>query len=347
MRKLIDGFNDAMDAVYRRPFWLGVYFAVIFALPLLVFGLASKAFGQDAGLSPPIPPVPPSPADGNAYAQLVLQALDSKNYHLLAALAVIGLTWAAKKYGTSIPAPVGPFLKTDRGGAILVLLMGVGAAIGNGLYAGAPFSLNFLVHGLVLGVTAAGGFNLATKIFGVQAPLNPAPVVKAMVALALVGSLFYARPARAETQVGPFTMSVGPTIPFLQYEWKNPHPASVGAGAGMMASFSLPQLQMTLLGKSYDMLAVSGMAFGQLVSGPSGAEFGQLSAAVALTTLNSLLGVGYGHALLDASGAFPGGPGFLLLVFSIQFALGPYSPPVGIAKGPSGVIRGNTLYLGW
>lgn len=173
--------------------------------------------------------------------------------------------------------------------------------------------------------------------------LNPKKMVAFFV---LFGSLLLARPARAEINLGSLAVSYGPSIPLIEYAPNNPHPTSVASGAGLMGSVEFTNLSLVLLGKSYNMLALDGFAFGSIASGPSGASYGQLQLAAAVTTLNSLIGIGWGHGVLDSSGAVPSGPGFLVVMLSFNFALAPMSPPVGVEQGAEGLPRGNTLFFG-
>jgi hypothetical protein len=57
-----------------------------------------------------------------------------------------------------------PFLRTDRGGALLVLGVSLTGAVANALAAGAPFSVALLLTALRVGLTAAGGFTLIKRI---------------------------------------------------------------------------------------------------------------------------------------------------------------------------------------
>lgn len=98
-----------------------------------------------------------------ALAPLVLQAVQSGNWSLLAALALVALVWLARKYGGKYL----PVLTTSRGGAALALLGGIGGAVATALAAGAPVSAALLVKGVTVGLTAAGGWTvIKTLAFG-------------------------------------------------------------------------------------------------------------------------------------------------------------------------------------
>lgn len=99
-------------------------------------------------------------------APLVLQAIQSGNWSLLASLALIALVWLARRYGGRFL----PVLTTARGGAALALAGGIGGAVATALAAGAPVSVALLLKGLSVGLTAAGGWTVVRKlIFGDQA----------------------------------------------------------------------------------------------------------------------------------------------------------------------------------
>jgi acyl carrier protein len=104
--------------------------------------------------------VAPSPDDLASFAQVTLDAVQHKNWGLLASLGVVVLVWALRKWG-SVKIP---FLATDRGGAVLALVWGIAGAIATGLLAGAPLDLALLIKGLTVGVTAIGVFSGAKKL---------------------------------------------------------------------------------------------------------------------------------------------------------------------------------------
>lgn len=140
-------------------------------------------------------------------------------------------------------------------------------------------------------------------------------------------------------------LSSGPTLPLLEVRPGNPHPVSLAAGAGLQLSATLPQLQVAIGGKAWDLLDLNLMAFGTAVSNSSGATVGSLSIAAGLCTMSSLLCLGIGHDVMSSDGSI-GGAWFGLFALSFNFALSPSAPPVGVEKGAQGLARGNTLYFG-
>ena len=57
-----------------------------------------------------------------------------------------------------------PFLKTDRGGALTVLLLGVAGGLVNAMVAGDGFSMNGLATGAYVTFLSAGGFTVLKKV---------------------------------------------------------------------------------------------------------------------------------------------------------------------------------------
>lgn len=113
----------------------------------------------------------PDPDQTADFVKVLVDAVASKNWPLLAALGVVAAVWAVRKF----LAPRVPFLATDRGGAILVLVTSLAGAVATALVGGAAFSLPLLVQALSVALSAAGGFNLVKKLATTPAPV-PAPV---------------------------------------------------------------------------------------------------------------------------------------------------------------------------
>lgn len=90
------------------------------------------------------------------------EAGHDKNWSILFIIAsvVVGLTWLLRKFGGLFI----PFLKTDRGGAVTVLVLGVAGGLVNALAAGATVSLDTIVAGAGVGFMSAGGFTVLKKL---------------------------------------------------------------------------------------------------------------------------------------------------------------------------------------
>jgi len=105
----------------------------------------------------------PDPERMEEFARLLLDAVQSRNYALLVALVVVLAVYLLRKFGGSRL----PFLRTDRGGALLVLGVALAGAVANALAAGAPFSGELLLTAVRVALTAAGGFTLVKRlVFG-------------------------------------------------------------------------------------------------------------------------------------------------------------------------------------
>lgn len=110
-------------------------------------------------------------------AKKLKEAGHSKSWTILFSIvgAVVVLTWLARKVGGSFI----PFLKTDRGGALTVLLLGVGGGVVNALAAGDGLSLDGALSGAATSFMAAGGFTVVKKLLFPSDPVaTPAPAVK-------------------------------------------------------------------------------------------------------------------------------------------------------------------------
>lgn len=90
--------------------------------------------------------------DVPAIAGLVLAAVTTSNWAAVAALAVVLLVWAARRFGGNL----WPWLLTPRGGASLVLLWSIAGAIATALIAGQPLSLGLVLSALTTGAVATG-----------------------------------------------------------------------------------------------------------------------------------------------------------------------------------------------
>lgn len=91
-------------------------------------------------------------------------AVKLHDWRILAAVACVALTWAFRWGAGKIPGKLGAWIKSDQGGAFSALLMGVLGSLGHALFGKEPFSAQFLVDGVVMGVTAAGGYATIKKL---------------------------------------------------------------------------------------------------------------------------------------------------------------------------------------
>ncbi|MCP3103838.1 hypothetical protein LZ198_33660 [Myxococcus sp. K15C18031901] len=114
----------------------------------------------------------PNPEQFEAFAQLLLDAVTSRNYALVASLVVVVLVYLLRKFGSAFV----PFFNTDRGGAVLVLAVSLAGAVANALAAGASFSLALVLTAVKVALTAAGGFTLIKRLLFGDAAIESAEV---------------------------------------------------------------------------------------------------------------------------------------------------------------------------
>jgi hypothetical protein len=119
---------------------------------------------QDAG-SVVIAPATIDPSvDVQGFFDTVETAVETGNWQAAAAMALILGVYLSRKLAKKIPAPVGPWLLSDRGGAASVVLMGVLGGVTTSLLAGHKMSLHLLYSGLTTGVLASGMRNMAWTV---------------------------------------------------------------------------------------------------------------------------------------------------------------------------------------
>lgn len=90
------------------------------------------------------------------FAGLVLKAAQSGQWPMVAALALVAVVWAIRKWGT----PAIPFLGTPEGGAVLNLATGFSGALLTALMSGTPFTWSLAWASLQVSILAAGGWSL-------------------------------------------------------------------------------------------------------------------------------------------------------------------------------------------
>lgn len=125
------------------------YLAVALAFVLAFFGVAAAqgaAGGEDGSLID--------------LARPVLEALVSGEPGLATALALVFAAAAARRY----LAPRVPFLASDVGGSVLVLVSAFGAAMAAAITGGASWSPDLAWKALAIAVPAAGGYSLLKPV---------------------------------------------------------------------------------------------------------------------------------------------------------------------------------------
>lgn len=95
----------------------------------------------------------------------VLDAVQNRQWMLLVALGVVGFVAGARFVVPKMHNAFGAWLNTQRGGAFLALLSGVGGSIVTALIAGAKPSINVVITGFGVGFAAIGGWNAFFDLF--------------------------------------------------------------------------------------------------------------------------------------------------------------------------------------
>jgi hypothetical protein len=134
-------------------------FAFVPVLALLPSLAMSQALVAPAAAATSTMPDP----EGNlaGFAAAVYQAFAAKNWGVLIALVLVGLVYLARHFG----AKLWPFLGTDRGGALLSLVGGLGLSVfAAATSSGAHGVLQVLGTGFLMAITASGAYALLKKL---------------------------------------------------------------------------------------------------------------------------------------------------------------------------------------
>lgn len=90
----------------------------------------------------------------------IMSAWTAHHYAYAAALALVLLVALVRRYA----GPRWPWLHTDAGSSVLVLLGSFGASLATALSGGAPLTLNIAWAALGVATTAAGGYALLKQL---------------------------------------------------------------------------------------------------------------------------------------------------------------------------------------
>lgn len=99
-----------------------------------------------------------------SFAQTILNAIQHRQWQLVAALVVIAIVAGLRWLAPQIHDKIGAALNSDRGGTILTLLTGEAGAIATALLAGQPLTLTLLLSGLSVGTLGVGGFTAFKRL---------------------------------------------------------------------------------------------------------------------------------------------------------------------------------------
>jgi hypothetical protein len=99
--------------------------------------------------------------DPGGFASSLLDSAKAGKWRLFAGLLLMAAVWASRRWGSSL----WPWLKTDRGGAALVLALGMVGGLATALADGAPLNLALLVNSVSMAVGGAGTYAVLKKLF--------------------------------------------------------------------------------------------------------------------------------------------------------------------------------------
>ena len=114
--------------------------------------------------------IPDPGVDPGGFFSELARSIQSGKWQAVAALVAIAVVFVLRKFATKIPGKVGVFFGTNRGGAVLALIGGVVTALAQIVLSGQSLDVNILINGIVLGVTAAGGWTLVRRLIWGDAP---------------------------------------------------------------------------------------------------------------------------------------------------------------------------------
>lgn len=102
----------------------------------------------------------PNPDNLDVFANLVIEAVKSENWALVAILGVVLVVWVLRKFGGSKIK----FLRTQRGGAVLSLVAAAVGAVATTLLTGGAFTWALALKALGTAFIASGGWTLVKHI---------------------------------------------------------------------------------------------------------------------------------------------------------------------------------------
>jgi hypothetical protein len=116
-------------------------------------------------------------------AQQQLQYAHDGNWRLLVAMVLSGVIWILRTYlmGPTVQSwryvgKLAQWFRTDRGGVVLTLSVGVIGGLVTAFQANAPFTVDLFVTGIVNGLLASGFFCTLKKLFGIADPTQSGAV---------------------------------------------------------------------------------------------------------------------------------------------------------------------------
>ncbi len=133
---------------------------------LILFGLVALFFPLALGFAQ----VVPDPGNPDTFVQAVLNAVAAEQWGVVAILVAVAAVYVLRLVATRLPGALGAFFATKRGGAVTALLGGIVTALAGFVLGGKGISVPLLLSGLVLGIGAAGGWNVVKDLIWGDAP---------------------------------------------------------------------------------------------------------------------------------------------------------------------------------
>lgn len=167
-----------------KSFLARAYIALAVYLALYV----AVAFGQPAAAAPL-----PDPTDISALLVKLYANVMSGDWRAVASVLVIAVVWVVRHDSLPFTTWV-PFLKTDRGGVVLVLAVSVLGGVGTALAASGPLTVPLFITCVGNALFAAGGFNLLKKFIAPKDSTEDVRVAQAAAKAAAVSPASSADP---------------------------------------------------------------------------------------------------------------------------------------------------------
>lgn len=107
-------------------------------------------------------PPPDLTQDPGGFLNALYDAIKTKNLRVVVACGIVALVFVTRRWGSRWV----PWFKTGRGGAVLVISVGVLGGVVTALGSSSPLGFQMLIDGAVMGFTAAGGWTVIKHLLG-------------------------------------------------------------------------------------------------------------------------------------------------------------------------------------
>ena len=149
----------------------------------------------------------------------------------------------------------------------------------------------------------------------------------------------------SSTAMAQVTVDYGLSAGFMLVTKTTENPIAVAPKAGYQLSISEQHLNLTFMGKSYDMLSLQLIAMGTMLPGSTSKEFGALALAGGLCSLNGAICAGAFKNVIDTNNGLISGREGWAFMFALTLNFGLATPPSPDIYGAPVPARGATFYL--